>query len=65
MSIFSGFEHGFKLGARAVACGDEVASCDEEFGLDVLRGRGLVLLFREVVERKVAVAGGAIEPMEG
>ena len=50
LGIFGGFEHGLELRTGTVAGGDEVAAGDEEFGLDVLCGGGLVLLLGEVVE---------------
>lgn len=65
LGVFGVFEHGFELGAGGVAGGDEVASGDEEGWADVLGGSGFVLLFGEVVEAEVTVAGGAVEPVEG
>ena len=34
LSVFGGFEHGFEFGAGTVACGDEVAAGEKEFGGD-------------------------------
>ena len=38
LGVFGGFEHGFEFGAGAVACGDEVVACEEEFGGDDFGG---------------------------